>query len=47
MQALTEQVRELEWRLNVVREDDSWVDPDPELPPVDEDLLDGFIDEPI
>jgi hypothetical protein len=24
------QVRELEWRLNVVREEDAWIDPDPE-----------------
>ncbi len=25
-----QQVRELEWRLNVVREEDAWIDPDPE-----------------
>lgn len=27
--ALQEQIKELEWRLNVVREGDDWVDPDP------------------
>lgn len=30
MTALQEQVRELEWRLNVVREGDHWIDPDPD-----------------
>lgn len=34
--AMQEQVRELEWRLNVTREGDSWVDPDP-------GILDGSI----
>lgn len=28
--ALNEQMKELEWRLNVVREEESWVDPDPD-----------------
>lgn len=31
--AMKEQIQELEWRLNVVREDDEWVDPEPEMPP--------------
>lgn len=30
MTALQEQVKELEWRLNVVREGDHWIDPDPD-----------------
>ena len=30
-QALTNQIDQLEWRLNVMREDAEWVDPDPEL----------------
>ena len=29
--ALEKQVQELEWRLNVHREEDGWVDPDPNL----------------
>lgn len=28
--AMKEQIQELEWRLNVVREDDEWVDPEPD-----------------
>jgi hypothetical protein len=28
--AMQEQIKEHEWRLNVVREDDQWTDPDPE-----------------
>lgn len=31
--AMNEQIQELEWRLNVVREGDEWVDPDPPLTP--------------
>jgi hypothetical protein len=27
--AIQEQIRELEWRINVLREEGSWVDPDP------------------
>jgi hypothetical protein len=30
--AMEKQIQEHEWRLNVVREGDSWVDPDPDLP---------------
>lgn len=30
--AVQEQVRELEWRLNVYREDESWIDPNPVKP---------------
>lgn len=29
--AMKEQIKELEWRLNVVREGESWTDPDPIL----------------
>lgn len=40
--ALQEQIRELEWRLNVVRESYAWVDPDPEINPENTSLiLDG------
>jgi hypothetical protein len=28
-EAMKEQIKELEWRLNVQREDEAWVDPDP------------------
>jgi hypothetical protein len=31
--ALNEQIRELEWRLNIHREETGWVDPDPPGPP--------------
>lgn len=33
LDALTKQIQELEWRLNVTREDADWVDPDPKPPP--------------
>jgi hypothetical protein len=33
--ALNEQVKELEWRLNVYREETAWVDPDPPIDPLD------------
>lgn len=29
IESMNKQIAELEWRLNVVREGDSWVDPDP------------------
>ncbi|HEX4500655.1 MAG TPA: hypothetical protein VH187_05720 [Scandinavium sp.] len=36
--ALNEQIKELEWRLNVHREETGWVDPDPDTtPPTDPD----------
>jgi hypothetical protein len=36
--AMNEQVKELEWRLNVHREETGWVDPDPPVdPPTDPD----------
>ena len=35
--AYEEQIKELEWRLNVMREDTSWVDPNP--PPIPEEVL--------
>lgn len=38
--ALKQQITEHEWRLNVVRESDAWVDPDPSIP---QDLEDGGI----
>ena len=31
--AMKEQTQELEWRLNVYREETGWVDPDPDLDP--------------
>lgn len=30
IESMNKQIAELEWRLNVVREGDSWVDPDPQ-----------------
>ena len=42
MEALKEQIREYEWRMNQYREETAWVDPDPpELPEDDELILDG------
>ena len=35
--AYEEQIKELEWRLNVMREDTNWVDPNP--PPIPEEVL--------
>lgn len=35
--AMNEQIKELEWRLNVHRETTEWVDPDPDLRPLSED----------
>lgn len=37
--AVENQIRELEWRMNVTREDREWVDPDPD--PILEDIIDG------
>jgi hypothetical protein len=37
--SLQEQVRELEWRLNVERESTQWIDPDPPGRVEDEDLV--------
>lgn len=34
IQSMNEQLRELEWRLNVKHEDEHWVDPDPTPVPV-------------
>lgn len=40
IQAIQDEIRQQEWRLNVQREETRWVDPDPKLP--DDDLiLDG------
>jgi hypothetical protein len=41
--AVERQIQELEWRLNVHREEDGWVDPDP--PIFIEDIYDGTIEE--
>lgn len=32
--ALQEEVKQLEWRLNVQREETEWVDPDPDIPEI-------------
>lgn len=40
IESLNQQIRELEWRLNVLREATEWVDPDPVEPPADM-VLDG------
>lgn len=34
--AFEKQIEQLEWRLNVVREADSWTDPDPDLPTIED-----------
>lgn len=36
--AMEKQIQELEWRLNVHREETEWVDPDPDLLPPAEDV---------
>lgn len=36
--AFDEQIKELEWRLNVHREETGWVDPDPDPPPLFEEV---------
>lgn len=43
MDAFKEQIKELEWRLNVHMEDTIWTDPDPDddLDPPDDQILDG------
>lgn len=41
-QALQEQIRELEWRLNVVREETAWVDPNPPVTTPDIDLTEPW-----
>jgi hypothetical protein len=40
--ATERQIQELEWRLNVHREETGWVDPDPDLI-LEEDIFDGTI----
>lgn len=39
--AMEEQIKELEWRINVYRESTEWVDPDPDIPLVDDLVIDG------
>lgn len=41
LSAMQEQIKELEWRLNVTHEDATWVDPDPD--PVIEVVYDGGV----
>lgn len=41
-QALKEQIQELEWRLNVVREETDWVDPNPPVTTPDIDLTEPW-----
>lgn len=42
IEAMNQQKKELEWRLNTYREGTAWVDPDPPTIPDDEDIvLDG------
>lgn len=43
--AFEKQIGELEWRLNVHREETEWVDPDPDDTDIDEevDILDGGV----
>jgi hypothetical protein len=35
LEAVKQQILELEWRINVYREENDWVDPDPDPDPVD------------
>ena len=42
VEAMKEQIKELEWRLNVQREDTEWVNPDPDTV-LDEPILDGGV----
>jgi hypothetical protein len=37
--AMKEQIQELEWRINIQREEEAWVDPDPDLIPSEEPLM--------
>lgn len=39
VEALKQQLKELEWRLNVLREETAWIDPQPEL--CEDGMLDG------
>lgn len=39
--SMKEQFKEFEWRINVLREETEWVDPDPADPVDDEVILDG------
>lgn len=42
LDAMNKQIQELEWRLNVRREEYAWIDPDPSDIPLEDDLvLDG------
>jgi hypothetical protein len=36
---MKEQIQELEWRINIQREEEAWVDPDPDLIPSEEPLM--------
>ena len=43
LQAYRDEIAQFEWRINVLREETDWVDPDPALPSEDDDqlVLDG------
>jgi hypothetical protein len=43
LQAYRDEIAQFEWRINVLREETDWVDPDPDLPSEDDDqlVLDG------
>lgn len=41
LEAMKEQIREYEWRINAYREETGWVDPDPEVIEEDDLVLDG------
>jgi hypothetical protein len=45
IEAMTTQIEEIEWRLNVHREASSWVDPDPDELPDEEpiEMIDGGV----
>lgn len=39
--AMNDQIKELEWRISVLREETAWVDPNATVPLVDDLVLDG------
>jgi hypothetical protein len=44
LDAYKQQIQEFEWRMNVVRETAAWVDPDPPVPPEENDIDALFVD---
>jgi hypothetical protein len=36
---MKEQIEQFEWRISILREETDWVDPDPDVPDSDDELL--------